>query len=244
MRAKTFSVNIFVQRNEMFRIMIAEDDLALSTFMREGLESEGHVVEVVVDAETARDKIDLEYDLFVMDLTLANLDGMEVLRNLRESNPGLPVIVITARSGIENRAKVLDLGADDYIIKPFSFAELSARIRALLGRGVRAADGVLRYADLELDRVSKSVSRDGKRIHLTTKEFALLEYLMRNGGRRVTRSMIIQNVWNLNFDTMTNVVDVYINYLRKKVDNGQPVRVIHTVRGIGYQLGSPHDLAP
>jgi two-component system copper resistance phosphate regulon response regulator CusR len=228
----------------MFRILIAEDDLHLANFMRKGLETEGHIVETADDGAAAKQKsIEFEYDLVVLDLNLPTLDGTQVLSHLREVKPALPVIVLTARNRIEDRVQVLDLGADDYLIKPFSFAELSARIRALLRRGMRGSDSVLRYADLELNRVSRTVMRNGKRVDLTTKEFALLEYLMRNSGRRVTRSMIVQNVWNLNFDTMTNVVDVYINYLRKKIDDGQPVRVIHTVRGIGYQLGTPHDVA-
>ena len=228
----------------MFRILIAEDDMSLANFMRKGLETEGHVVEVANDGARAAEMAnEFAYDLVVLDLNLPNLDGTEVLTRLRQSKPGLPVIVLTARNRIEDRVQVLDLGADDYLIKPFSFAELSARIRALLRRGVRASDSVLKYADLELNRISRQVTRNGKRLDLTTKEFALLEYLMCNSGRRVTRSMIMQNVWNLNFDTMTNVVDVYINYLRKKVDEGQAVRVIHTVRGIGYQLGTPHDVA-
>ena len=228
----------------MFRILIAEDDIPLASFMKKGLETEGHIIDHAPDGELAKQmSTEEEHDLVILDLSLPKADGTEVLTHLREVRPGLPVIVLTARDRIEDRVKVLDLGADDYLIKPFSFAELSARIRALLRRGMRASDSVLRYSDLELNRISRTVTRGGKRIDLTTKEFALLEYLMHNIGRRVTRSMIIQNVWNLNFDTMTNVVDVYINYLRKKVDHGHAVQVIHTVRGIGYQLGTPHDLA-
>ncbi|MBI3405637.1 MAG: response regulator transcription factor [Acidobacteria bacterium] len=155
--------------------------------------------------------------------------------------PHLPVIVLTARSGVEDRVQGLDLGADDYLTKPFSFSELSARVRALLRRGSRPAESTLKVEDLELDRVGRSVKRAGRRIDLTQKEFALLEYLMRNAGRRVTRAMIIEHVWNLSYDSMTNVVDVYVNYVRKKVDENYERKLIRTVRGVGYQLGGEED---
>ena len=144
--------------------------------------------------------------------------------------------MLTARSRVEDRVQCLDIGADDYLVKPFSFSELSARIRALLRRSHMPAEAVLKVDDLQLDRVERRVERGGKRIELTSKEFALLEYLMRNVGRRITRAMIIEHVWNLSFDTSTNVVDVYINYLRRKVDDGYPHRLIHTIRGVGYEL--------
>lgn len=228
----------------MPKVLIVEPEPALANFMRNGLLTERHVVEVIDNFSSANDvSLQHDYDLAVFDLNLPSMDGIEVLSGLREARPGLPVIVLTTRNHPEERVRVLEVGADDYLIKPFSFAELSARIRAVLRRGVRDLDSTLRYADLELNRISRQVTRNGKRVELTAREFALLEYLMRNSGRRVTRSMIMQDVWNLNFDTMTNVVDVYINYLRKKVDEGQPVRVIHTVRGIGYQLGTPQDAA-
>jgi DNA-binding response OmpR family regulator len=148
----------------------------------------------------------------------------------------LPVIILTARSRVEDRVQCLDSGADDYLVKPFSFLELSARARALLRRSHLPSESVLTVLDLSLDRVERKVQRGGRPIELTVKEFALLEYLMRNAGRRLTRAMIIEHVWNLTFDSATNIVDVYINYLRRKVDDGFPPPLIQTVRGVGYQL--------
>jgi DNA-binding response OmpR family regulator len=179
---------------------------------------------------------DLDYDLLVLDLNLPKLDGISLLRNVRPSKPQLPVLVLTARPRVEDRIHALDSGADDCINKPFSYSELSARIRALMRRGRATVESVLQVADLRLDRVERKVFRNGRQIELTAKEFALLEYLMRNAGRRITRSMIVEHVWNITFDTSTNVVDVYINYLRKKVDEGSSSRLIHTVRGVGYEL--------
>ncbi len=179
--------------------------------------------------------------MVILDLTFPQTDGLHILKRVRAKKSGLPVLVLTARSRVVDRVKGLDLGADDYLTKPFSFSKLSARVRALLRRGSRPAESVLRAEDLELNRVERKVKRAGRRIELTPKEFALLEYLMLNAGRRVTRTMIIEHVWNLSFDTMTNVVDVYINYLRKKVDAGFGHKLIRTVRGVGYQLGSGED---
>lgn len=223
----------------LMRILVAEDDAPLAAFLRKGLEAEHYAVDVVADGEQAQFMAEeYDFDLLILDLNLPQLDGLEVLKNLRGKKPGLPVLVLTARSRIEDRVKGLDLGADDYLTKPFSFTELSARVRALLRRGGRTVDSVFRVEDLEMNRVERTIKRAGKRIELTPKEFALLEYLMRNAGRRVTRNMIIEHVWNLSFDTMTNVVDVYINYLRKKVDEDFEPKLIRTIRGVGYQLGS------
>ncbi len=220
------------------RILVAEDDSSVVTFVRKGLEAEDYAVDVAPDGEEARFMAEeYDYDILILDLNLPRISGLDVLKHLRAKKPAIPVIVLTARSGVEDRVKGLDLGADDYLAKPFSFSELSARVRALLRRGSRPAEILLRVDDLELDRVTRSVRRADKRIELTQKEFALLEYLMRNAGRRVTRTMIIEHVWNLSFDTMTNVVDVYVNYLRKKVDEGFSRRLIRTVRGVGYQIG-------
>jgi DNA-binding response OmpR family regulator len=197
------------------RILIVEDDAPLATFIRKGLEAEHYAVDVAADGESAwQMAVDSEYDLIILDLNLPKLDGISVLHAVRPKKPSLPVLVLTARSRVEDRVQSLDTGADDCLIKPFSFTELSARVRALLRRGPRTVDTVLRVSDLELDRVSRRVERAGKLIELTSKEFALLEYLMRNNGRRVTRAMIVEHVWNLSFDTSTNIVDVYINYLR------------------------------
>ncbi len=224
------------------RILVIEDDAALASYIRKGLESEHYAVDVALDGEQgALMATDLDYDLMVLDLNLPKLDGISVLRNVRPGKPQLPVLVLTGRPRVEDRIFALDSGADDCVIKPFSYSELSARVRALLRRGRPSVNSVLQVADLKLDRVERKVQRGGRRIELTAKEFALLEYLMRNAGRRITRSMIIEHVWNLNFDTSTNVVDVYINYLRKKLDQDASCRLIHTIRGVGYELSDSHD---
>jgi len=222
------------------RILIAEDDEALGKFVRQGLESEHYTVDVCKDGEQARSAAtETEYDLVILDLNLPKLDGVSVLRHLRLKKPSLPVLVLTQRIRVEDRVECLDTGADDYLAKPFSFTELSARIRALIRRSHLPSESVLTVADLKLDRVQRVVERAGLKIELTAKEFALLEYLMRNAGRDITRSMIIEHVWNLTFDTTTNVVDVYINYLRRKIDDGHAVKLICTVRGVGYAIKAP-----
>lgn len=193
------------------RILVVEDDAPLATFVRKGLEAEHYAVDVAEDGELARQMAAAsDYDLMILDLNLPKLDGIGVLHAVRPQKPSLPVLVLTARSRVEDRVQSLDTGADDCLIKPFSFTELSARVRALLRRGPRTIETVLRVSDLELDRVARRVERAGKLIELTSKEFALLEYLMRNTGRRVTRAMIVEHVWNLSFDTSTNIVDVYV----------------------------------
>jgi two-component system, OmpR family, copper resistance phosphate regulon response regulator CusR len=220
------------------RILLTEDDGPVARFVRKGLEAEHYAVDVASDGEKAETMIDgFNYDLLILDLNLPRVDGLEVLKYARTRKASLPILILSARSGIEARVKGLDLGADDYLGKPFSFIELAARVRALLRRIVQPAEVKLRVADLEIDRVERRITRAGRKIELTPREFALLEYLLRNTGRCVTRAMIIEHVWNFSFDTMTNVVDVYINYLRKKVDEGFEPRLIHTIRGSGYQLG-------
>jgi len=195
------------------RILVIEDDSALASYVRKGLESENYAVDVALDGEQgALMASDLDYDLLILDLNLPKLDGISVLRGLRPGKPQLPVLVLTGRPRVEDRVQALDSGADDCINKPFSYSELSARVRALLRRGRPRFESTLQVADLHLNRIERKVDRCGRNIELTTKEFALLEYLMRNAGRRITRSMIIEHVWNITFDTCTNVVDVYINY--------------------------------
>jgi RNA polymerase sigma factor (sigma-70 family) len=196
------------------RILIAEDDTALAGFVRKGLEAEHYAVDVSSDGEQARALgTEFDYDLIVLDLTLPRLDGVTILKQVRSRKPSVPILVLTARSRVEDRVLCLDAGADDYLVKPFSFSELSARIRALLRRNRVPPESVLTVEDLKLDRVERRVSRGNRAIELTSKEFALLEYLMRNAGRRVTRAMIIEHVWNLSFDSATNLVDVYVAYL-------------------------------
>ena len=219
------------------RILMAEDDSALGGFVKKGLEAEHYAVDLSEDGEQARAMAsELDYDLVMLDLNLPRLDGVSILRSVRVRKPSMPILVLTGRSRVEDRVQCLDMGADDYLMKPFSFSELSARVRALLRRSHVPAESVLKVDDLRLDRVERRVERAGHRIELTSKEFALLEYMMRNAGRRITRAMIIEHVWNISFDTSTNIVDVYINYLRRKVDDGFSKRLIHTVRGVGYEL--------
>ena len=221
------------------RILLAEDDVPVARFVRKGLEAEHYAVDVASDGEIAQFMIDeCNFDLVILDLNLPRVDGLEVLKHARARKASLPILILTARSGIESRVKGLDLGADDYLSKPFSFVELAARVRALLRRNNQPAEVKLQVADLEIDRVERRITRAGQNIELTPREFSFLEYLMRNAGRVVTRAMIIEHVWNFSFDTMTNVVDVYINYLRKKIDEGFEPKLIHTIRGSGYQLGA------
>jgi DNA-binding response OmpR family regulator len=221
------------------RILIIEDDKAVASFVKKGLESEQYAVDVTWDGEDAQSLVgEASFDLVILDLLLPKIDGLEVLKHIRNRKPSLPVLILSGCARVEDRVRGLDLGADDYLTKPFSFSELSARVRALLRRSPIAIGIVLRVEDLELDRVERAVRRAGRRIDLTPREFALLEYLMRNAGRSVTRAMIIEHVWNFSFDTMTNVVDVYINYLRKKVDQDFGHKLIHTVRNVGYELGT------
>jgi DNA-binding response OmpR family regulator len=225
-------------KGEKMRVLIAEDDKPVASFVQKGLEAEQYAVDIAQDGDEAQFMVSqFEYDVTVLDLTLPRVDGLDVLKHIRETKPAMPVLILTGRNRVEERVKGLDLGADDYLTKPFSFTELSARVRALLRRATMPAAVMLRVADLELNRVERIVKRAGNAIELTPKEFSLLEYLMRNVGRCVTRAMIIEHVWNLSFDTMTNVVDVYINYLRKKVDQGFEHKLIHTIRGVGYQIG-------
>jgi two-component system copper resistance phosphate regulon response regulator CusR len=221
------------------RMLIAEDDPALAGFVKKGLEAEHYAVDVSVDGERARALAsELNYDLLVLDLNLPGLDGVSILRHLRTRKPSMPILVLTARSRVEDRVQCLDLGADDYLVKPFSFTELSARIRALLRRAHLPAESVLVVDDLKLDRVERRVERSGRRIDLTSKEFSLLEYLMRNAGRRVTRAMIIEHVWNLSFDTCTNVVDVYINYSSAQVDKKKMTQVSAAIHTAFQQMGA------
>jgi two-component system copper resistance phosphate regulon response regulator CusR len=221
------------------RILIAEDDSALASFVKKGLDAEHYAVDVSNDGDQARAMAgEFDYDLVVLDLNLPHLDGVAVLRYLRTRKPSMPILVLTGRTRVEDRVQCLDLGADDYLGKPFSFSELSARIRALLRRCHMPAESVLTVEDLKLDRVERRVERAGRRIDLTGKEFALLEYLMRNAGRRITRAMIIEHVWNLSFDTCTNVVDVYVNYSTAQVDKKKVGQLATAIQVAFQQLGA------
>lgn len=218
-------------------ILVAESDPALGAFLQQGFDTEDYSVDLAADAEAAqRLAHERDYDAAILDLDLSQPCGLDLLRSVRARRRQLPILILTSRIRPEDRVQVFDLGADDLVLKPFAFSELSARVRNLLRRGGRPAETVLRVEDLELSRVEHTVKRAGRKIELTPKEFALLDYLMRNSGQGVTRAQIIEHVWHLSFDTMTNVVDVYINYLRKKVDASSDRKLIRTIRGVGYQL--------
>jgi two-component system copper resistance phosphate regulon response regulator CusR len=224
------------------RLLVVEDDRPVATFIAKALRAENHAVDVAGDGEEALLLAEqYDYDLVILDVNLPKLDGFSVLRRIRTQKPDLAVLFLTGHAQVSDRVKGLDLGADDYLTKPFSLSELLARVRAITRRHARPAESVLQVGDLSLDRVQRTVRRAERPIDLTPKEFALLEYLMRNAGRPVSRSMIIEHVWNLGFDTTTNVVDVYINYLRKKIGEGSPTKMIHTVRGIGYRIDAEED---
>jgi DNA-binding response OmpR family regulator len=221
------------------RLLVAESDEALSVFLRQGLEAEHYAVDVARDGAGAMELASAsEYDLVILDLNLPGLDGLDVLRRLRARGASFPILILTNKNRVEDRVRALDEGADDFLLMPFALTELSARVRALLRRWGRGAEPVLRAGDLELDRLARTVRRGGKKIELTPKEYGLLEFLMMHNGQRVTRPMIIENVWNFSGETMTNVVDVYINYLRKKIDAGADRQLIHTIRGVGYALAT------
>ena len=222
------------------RILVVEDERKVAAFVRQGLVEEGHVVEVAADGEAALDAVagGPPYDLVVLDVMLPKRDGLSVLKALRARRVQAPVLLLTARDGVADKVAGLDAGADDYLAKPFAFEELLARVRALLRRGRGAAEPVLRLEDLSLDPATRLVVRGGRRISLTAREYALLEYFLRNTGRVLTRPMITQHVWGMDFDPESNIVDVYVGYLRRKIDaDGEP-RLLQTVRGAGYSLSA------
>ncbi len=219
------------------RFLVADDDPALGMFLTRGLEAEGHIVSLVNNGQAAVDAFLQETpDLTILDLNLPYKDGAEVLSLFRSVTDDVPILILTGRNDVETRVKCLDMGADDCLLKPFSLSELRARCRALLRRR-RETNLVLRQDDLEVNRVERTVSRAGVPVALTNKEFALLEYLLLNRGRAVSRAVLLEQVWNMNAASSTNVVDVYVNYLRRKlVDYGENP-LIHTVRGEGYGIG-------
>ena len=218
------------------RILVVEDERKVASFLRQGLQEEGHAVEVAPDGAAALDLLLEEpgYDLVVLDLMLPKRDGFEVLKTIRQRRVPTPVLVLTARDGVTDKVAGLDLGADDYMTKPFSFDEFLARVRALLRRGPGQRAPVLTLSDLTLDPATRTVARDGRRITLTAREYALLEFFLRNVGRVLTRPVIAQHVWGLDFDPESNIIDVYVGYLRRKIDGEGERRLLHTVRGAGY----------
>jgi DNA-binding response OmpR family regulator len=220
------------------RILVVEDERKVANFVSQGLQEEGHTVEVAKDGASALDLLrhSPPYDLIVLDVMLPRLDGFGVLRAARAARVTSPVLMLTARDAVVDKVAGLDAGADDYLTKPFSFDEFLARVRALLRRADGRREPVLRLADLTLDPATRAVTRGGRRIELTAREHALLEYFLRNPGRVLTRPMLAEHVWGLDFDPESNVVDVYVGYLRRKLDGPGEARLLHTVRGAGYVL--------
>ena len=218
------------------RILVVEDDQKVARFIQSGLQQEGYAVDVLHEGTLAGEQARaVDYDAVVLDLMLPGRSGFEILRDIRARKPTLPVVMLTAKDSLDDRIAGLDSGADDYMVKPFALAELSARLRAVLRRGA-PRENVLRVADLEIDTLTRVVRRGGRRIALTAKEYALLEYLTRNSGRPLTKSLIIEHVWDIHFDSISNVVEVHINSLRNKIDREFATPLIHTVRGVGYVL--------
>ena len=222
------------------RLLVVEDEPKVAGFVRQGLTEEGYAVDVATDGETGLAMVlDRVHDLIILDIQLPKMDGLRVLQEIRRARVTTPVLLLTVRATIEEKVLGLDAGADDYLTKPFAFQELVARVRALLRRRSEATPPVLQIADLTLDPARRAVSRGGERIDLTPREFALLDYFMRHPGRVLTRTMIAEHVWDYSFDSTTNVIDVYVNYLRKKIDTDRQPKLLHTIRGVGYVLKVP-----
>jgi DNA-binding response OmpR family regulator len=224
------------------RILIVEDEKKLSELIERALKAERFAVDVAGDGNAGWQLADsYEYDLIILDLMLPGLSGSELLRRIRRKNEHVPILILTALDATEEKVRKFEAGADDYLTKPFAFAELVIRVKALLRRGPVTRSSVLRVGDLEVDRLSQHVRRGGKKIELTPKEYALLEYLAANPGRVFSRTMIIEHVWDQSFEGLTNIVDVYVRHLRSKVDDPFPTKLIRTVRGVGYGLEASGD---
>jgi two-component system copper resistance phosphate regulon response regulator CusR len=226
------------------RILVVEDEERIADFLSRGLQqSGGYAVDVASTGGAALDMIHgTEYDLVILDLGLPDMDGLSVLQKIRNRKVIPPILILSARDAVDDRVKGLEVGADDYLVKPFAFVELLARVRVLLRRGQPTPERLL-VGDLSLDCIRRRVTRAGESIELAPKEFSILEYLMRNRGRPLSRTMIVEHVWDMDYDGLTNIVDVYIRHLRSKIDDKWPQKMIQTVRGIGYMLDSPDKAA-
>ena len=223
------------------RILIIEDEQRLSNTIKKGLVEEGFAVDQAYDGEEGQYLAESEdYDLIILDVMLPKVDGIILCRGLRSKKIKTPVLMLTAKTTVEDKVTGLDSGADDYMTKPFSFIELRSRIQALLRRSNQEASPILQISDLVLDPLKHKVERSDKTISLTPKEFAILEFLMRHKDEIVTRTMIIEHVWDYNFDSMSNIVDVYVTAIRRKVDKGAKTKLIHTIHGVGYKISDSH----
>jgi heavy metal response regulator len=219
------------------RILVVEDEKKVARFIQQALEEERYTVDVAFDGEEGeRLALDQPYDLLVVDVMLPKKSGIELTRACRASGRSTPILMLTAKTAVEDRVEGLDSGADDYLTKPFAVAELLARVRSLLRRGSAEKTTTLSIADLDLDTVTHKAKRAGRAIDLTVKEYALLEFLLRNKERVLSRTVISEHIWDYSFDTGTNLIDVYVNHLRNKIDTGFPTKLIHTVRGVGYVM--------
>jgi DNA-binding response OmpR family regulator len=218
-------------------MLLVEDEEKVTRFVARGLKAERYAVDVALDGRSGFDHVTAySYDLIILDLNLPGMSGTDLLKHIRKSHPNVPVLILTARDNIADKVKNFEEGADDYLTKPFSFAELLVRVKALLRRGPVTNSTTLRVGELELDRVVHKVNRGDQFIDLTSKEFSLLEYLMINTGRVLSRTMIVEHVWDQSFEGLTNIVDVYVRQLRKKIDDGHEHKLFRTVRGVGYSI--------
>jgi two-component system, OmpR family, copper resistance phosphate regulon response regulator CusR len=226
------------------RVLVVEDEKRIADFLSRGLQSAGYAVDVADKGADAIDRVhSTEYDLVVLDLGLPDVDGLQVLEKIKNRKTIPPVLILSARDSVDDRVKGLEQGADDYLVKPFAFVELLARARVLLRRGQPTPEK-LQVGDLTLDCIRRKVTRNNESIELAPKEFSILEYMMRNRGRPLSRTMIVEHVWDMDYDGLTNIVDVYIRHLRSKIDDKFATKMIHTVRGIGYMLDLPETGQP